>query len=144
MQSRKHNASKFSSYGKHSKGTAINVQINNVEDNSQRSGGMADSLGDGSLFDRDEDATDINISQSLGLPQGGKNNSYKIPKSTPSPNKDLSASAHSKRSVMSKKKDKTNPIDRHLGQTFMDNLGQTREDLDDVESLNDARDNIRL
>jgi hypothetical protein len=29
---------------------------------------MADSLGDGSLFDRDEDATDINISQSLGLP----------------------------------------------------------------------------
>lgn len=100
---------------------------------------MADSLGDGSLFDRDEDATDINISQSLGLPQGVKVNSFKIPRSSPN-KQDLSASAQSKKSVQSKKKDKvTNPIDRDvrdLGQTFMDNLGQTREDLDDVESLN--------
>lgn len=68
------------------------MQISNVEENSQRSGGMADSLGDGSLFDRDEDATDINISQSLGLPQGVKVNSFKIPRSSPN-KQDLSASA---------------------------------------------------
>jgi hypothetical protein len=49
-------------------------------------------------------------------------------------------SGHSDQTISIKRN--KNPIDRELGQTMLDNLGQTREDLDDVETLNNARDDI--
>lgn len=80
-----------------------------IGDHSQRSRSQLNDSAEGSLFDRDEDATDINISQSLGL-----------------------------HGSLSKKPPKDASFKKKQGGPNLDEtLGQTREDLLDSSMVQD-------